>query len=86
MFFLSNQFRLPNKPQVVFNNNEIAFKPEARFLGIYITENVKWNVQVHSLCSSLSYISHIIKLLKAVLSPYILSSIYFAYCQLHLRY
>ena len=46
MFFHSNQFRLPNK-QVVFNNTEIAFKPEVRFLGIYITENLKWNVHVH---------------------------------------
>jgi hypothetical protein len=47
MFFHPNQFRLPKKPQAVFNNNEIAFKPEVRFLGIYITENLKWNVSVH---------------------------------------
>jgi hypothetical protein len=41
MFFLSNQFQPPSKPGVVFNNNEIAFKPEVRFLGIFITENLK---------------------------------------------
>jgi len=47
MFFHSNQFRLPNKPRVVFNKTEIAFKPKVRFLGIYITENLKWNAHVH---------------------------------------
>jgi hypothetical protein len=47
MFFHSIQFRLPNKPQVVFNNTEIAFKPDVRFLGIYIRVNLKWNVHVH---------------------------------------
>jgi hypothetical protein len=36
MFFHHNQFRLPNKPPVVVKNNEIAFKPEVRFLDIYI--------------------------------------------------
>jgi hypothetical protein len=40
MFFHSNQFRLPFKPQVVFNNTEIAFKPGVTFLVICITENL----------------------------------------------
>ena len=52
-----------------------------RFLGIYITENLKWCVHVCSLCSSLSMLSYIMKLLQAVLSPYTLRSIYFAYFQ-----
>jgi len=34
MFFLSNQFRLQNKPQVFFNNTEIAIKSEVRLLRI----------------------------------------------------
>jgi hypothetical protein len=71
---------------VVFNNTEIAFKSEVRFLGICITENLKWNVHVHSPCSSMSKVSCIIKLLKAVLSPYILRNINFAYFQLYLWY
>ena len=70
---------------MVFNNNEKAFKPEVRFLGIYITENLKRNAHVHSLCSSLSKVSEIIKSLKAVLSPYMLRSIYFSYFQSRLR-
>jgi hypothetical protein len=49
MFFHSNQFRNPNKPRAVFNKTEIAFKPKVKFLGIYITEILKWNVHVHLL-------------------------------------
>ena len=71
---------------MVFNDNEVAFKPEVRFLDIYITENLKWNVHVCSLCSSLSKVTYNIKSLKAVLSTYMLRSIYFAHFQLHLRY
>jgi len=84
--FHSNQLTLPNKTRVVFNDTEIALKAEVGFLGIYITENLKWNVYVHSLCSSLSEVSYIIKLLQAVLSPYVLRSIYFVYFQSFLRY
>jgi hypothetical protein len=71
---------------VVFKDNEIGFKPEVRFLGIHITENLKWNVHVCSLCSSLSKLSYNIKSLKAVLSPYMPRNIYFAHFQLYLRY
>jgi len=71
---------------VVFNDTEIALKAEVGFLGIYITENLKLNVYVYSLCSSLSKVSYIIKLLQAVLSPYVLRSIYFVYFQSFLRY
>jgi len=49
MFFHSNQFRLPNKPLIVFSNTLIAYKPEVMVLGIYITENLKWDVHIHSL-------------------------------------
>ena len=71
---------------MLFNDTEIAFKPKVRFLGIYITENLKWNVHVLSLCSSLSKVPYIIKSVKAVLSPYMLRSFYFACFQSHLRY
>jgi hypothetical protein len=37
MFFHSNPFRLPNKPQIVVSNTVIASKPAVMLLGIYIT-------------------------------------------------
>ena len=86
MFFHSNQFSLPNKPQTVFSNTFITYKPAVMLLGIYITENLKWYVHIHSLCSSMIKVSYIIKSLKEVLSPYMLRSIYFAYFESCLGY
>jgi hypothetical protein len=57
-----------------------------RFLGIYITENLKYNVLVHSLCSGLSIVSYTMKSLKTGLNAYMQSSIYFANLQLHCKY
>jgi hypothetical protein len=31
------------RPQINFKNMDITYKSELRFLGIYITENPKWN-------------------------------------------
>jgi len=58
MLFHSNQFRLPNKPQIVVSNTVIAYKAAVTLLGIYITENLKLQIHIHSLCSSLSKLYH----------------------------
>jgi len=65
MFFHSNQFRLPIKPQIVVSNTVIAYKTAVILLGIHITENLK--LSPNSLI--------IIKSLKKVFSPYMLRSI-----------
>jgi hypothetical protein len=33
--------KIPSRPKVIFKNLEIAYKSELRFLGLYITENLK---------------------------------------------
>ena len=58
MFCYSDQFWPPSKPQIVCNNTLITYKPEVRFLGIYITENLKWNFHIRLLCSSLSKVCY----------------------------
>jgi len=50
---------------------------------MYITENLKWNVHICSICSNLSKVSYIIQSLKEVLSPYMLRRIYFVYFESH---
>jgi len=47
---------------------------------------LKWNVHVHSLCSSLIKVPYIIKSLKAVLNIYMPKSIYIGFFQSHIRY
>jgi len=69
MFSHSNQFRPPNKPQVTFNNTDIALKPQVRFLGIYITDNLKWNGRILLLSSSFSKVSYIVKVIKGSFEP-----------------
>jgi len=64
MFSHSNQFRPPSKPQVTFNNTDIALKPEVRYLGIYITDNLIQNGHVLLLSSSFSKVSYIVKVIK----------------------
>jgi hypothetical protein len=56
-----------------------------RFLGIDITENLKWNNHIWSLCSKLSKTSYIVQSLKGDLSPNMLRSIYFGKFQSLLR-
>jgi hypothetical protein len=86
MSFHFNKIRFADRPHIVFNNSEITCSSELRFLGIDITENLKWNIHIQSLCSKLSKTSYIIKSLRGVLSPYMLRSIYFGNFQSLLRY
>jgi hypothetical protein len=41
MSFHSKQMRVPLRSQIIFKNMEITYQSELRFLGIYITENLK---------------------------------------------
>jgi hypothetical protein len=45
-----------------------VYKAKLKFLGIYITEKQKCNVQVGSLCPKLSKVCYIIMSLKDVMS------------------
>jgi hypothetical protein len=84
--FHTKQNRNPLKPQVTFNNMDIGYKSKLKFLGTYITENLKWNVHVRYLSQKLSKVYYTIKSLKQVMSPHITRSVYHANFQSLLRY
>jgi hypothetical protein len=42
MSFHSKQWRDSLRPQIVFKNIEIVYQSEWRFLGIHMTETLKW--------------------------------------------
>ena len=46
-----------------------------KFLGIHITETLKWNAHVQSLASKLSTVSFMIKSLKEILSTNIIQNL-----------
>ena len=39
------------KPKIVFKNVEISYTSEGKFLGINISNNLKWNTYFQLLCS-----------------------------------
>jgi hypothetical protein len=78
--------RLPSRPKVTFKNLEIAYKSELSFLGLCITENLKWDPHIRTLSSKLCKLIYIVKSLKEVISPYMIKSIYYSNFQSSLRY
>jgi hypothetical protein len=76
----------PIRPHIIFKNKEIAYNSELKFLGLFITENLTWHAQIHSLCASLSKIYYMIKSLRNVISIQMIWSTYFSYFQSRLRY
>jgi hypothetical protein len=74
------------KPKIVFQDMDIKHKNETNFLGLYLTEDVKWDVHVKHLCTSLNKNYYVRQSLKTLMSINILRSIYFANFHPHLRY
>jgi len=77
MSFHNRQSKLLVKPQVSFNQLNLEYITETKFLGIYITEILKWNSHVQSLANKLSNISFTIKSSKEILSLYRIQNVYF---------
>ena len=76
MSFYNRQTSFLVKPKVAFNKMNLDYIIEMKFLGIYITETLKWNSHVQSLARKLSKVSFMIKSLE-ILSPSMIQNIYF---------
>ena len=77
MSFCKRQTSFLVKPQVTFNKMNLDCITEKKFLGIHITETLKWNSHVQSLASKLSKVSFMIKSLKEILSANMIRNINF---------
>jgi hypothetical protein len=77
MSFGSRQTDFMVNPQVTFNKMNLDYTAEKKFLGIHITETLKWNCHVQSLASKLNKVFFVIKCLKEVLSANMIRNIYF---------
>jgi hypothetical protein len=86
MSFHNRQSKFPIKPQVSLNKVNLEYTAETKFLGIYITETLKWNSHVQSLANKLSKVSFMIKSSKGILSPYMIRNVYFTKFQALLRF
>jgi hypothetical protein len=65
---------------------DIKYKNETKFLGLYLTEVVNWDVHINHVCNILNKNCYVIQSLKTVASINTLRSIYFANFHSHLRY
>jgi hypothetical protein len=66
---------------------DITYKLEIKFLfiGLYISENMKWDAYEKSLSAKLSIFSYITQNLQEVMSPHVVQSVHFANFYAYLR-
>jgi hypothetical protein len=74
------------KPNTVYNEVNIRKKSDVNFLGIQITENLRWNALIKSICPNLNKAYFTIKTLKETMSSKIIRSIYYSYFQSSILY
>jgi len=74
------------KPEIVFQDIDIKYKNETKFLGLHLTEDVKWDVHIKHVCNILKKNYYVIHSLKNVTSINTLRNTYFANFHSHLRY
>jgi len=65
------------KPLVTFNNTTVAYTSDTKFLGIQITDSLKWHSHIQLLANKLSKVTFMIKSLKEILSLNFIRNIYF---------
>jgi len=77
MLFHNRQTHVLVKPLVTFNSMNVEYTAEIKFLGIQITDTLKWHSHIQLLAGKLCKVAFMIKSLKEVLSPNLIQNIYF---------
>lgn len=65
-------------PLIVFKNTEIVYQSELRFLGILLTDTLKWYVHAQVLKAKLCKVNYMVKILKETMSPNMIRIVYFS--------
>jgi hypothetical protein len=55
------------RPKITYRNTDIAYKSDTNFLGICITENLKWITYICILRLQLSQVYYIIKSAQGIM-------------------
>jgi hypothetical protein len=77
MSFHNRQTHFPVKPLVTLNKMTFDYTAEMKFLGIQITDSLKWYPHIQLLAGKLSKVAFMIKSLKEILSPNLIRNFYF---------
>jgi hypothetical protein len=86
MSFHSCQNKNPIKLQIRFNNMDITYTSEIKFLGIHLMESLKWEAYIKALCSKLNNSPYMLQSLKYSTSIKLWRSMYFAHFHSYIRY
>jgi hypothetical protein len=70
---------------MVFKNTEIVYQSELRFVGIHVTETLKWCTHARILRAKLFKVVYMVKILKEKMSQYMIRIIYFSLFESCLR-
>ena len=54
------------KPKIVFQDTDIKYKNDTKFLGLYLIEDVKWDVYIKHVIDILNKSYYVIQSLKTV--------------------
>jgi len=55
------------RPKITYRNTDIAYKSDTKFLGIHITENLKWITHIRTLRLQLSKVRYVIKSVQGIM-------------------
>jgi hypothetical protein len=86
MSFNNYQKVNPIVPSILFNHKKLPNSVVTKFLGIHISENLKWNYQLDIVRTKLNTGYYIINQLQKITNPQTLRTVYFACIHAHLKY
>jgi hypothetical protein len=72
MSFHNGQPHFLVKPLVTFNRTAVAYISETKFLGIQMTDTLKWHSHIQLLANKLTKVAFMIKSLKKIISLYLI--------------
>jgi hypothetical protein len=64
IFFHLKNKNVEEKPHIVFKNEKIGYISTLKLLGIHVSDSFSWRMQIQTLCTNLSKVCHIVKMLK----------------------
>jgi hypothetical protein len=78
MYFQLIKIRNCIEPDITLKKVKFNYTSQFRFLGINITNKVKWNIHIQTMCKKVSKICYVTIALKDEVRPHIHRNVYFA--------
>jgi hypothetical protein len=80
------QNKIPLKPQIIFNKRDVNYSTETKFLGLHLTECLKWEAHIRYLSILLNKSFYVLQSLKYTTGTNIWRGMYLAHFRSCIRY